>query len=409
MKGTTFVCVFLTTVLFALFWAADVSAQIRFAGNAEGWSVNGVIIDSSNIPEELYVIADSLLPTHAFSVGVSHGSFPMRVIVNDVTYEIWSDRIIESCSTRKASHKIRIYQDSLIAGRWGRRWNREKSARETEPSLLVTSFKGDGRETDLIVNYGIPLESIYDHSGDTIKVNANFRTLLKDDQGEASVERIRDVNHLVASQVVAFPDQHLWVDTQQMEVSPGTHELVVVQTAGEKMVEIQHQEITLPDYNQNGVTLSDIMLAYSVEQAENDVSPTANEILRKDHSILPAPRDVFLTEWPVYLYFEIYGLALDGQGKTNFDVEITLEPENTDRGVRRVVRGIFRRNRGRKGVSVSYRESGAQSEESLYQILDISDQKEGLHTLTLVVRDNETGEESRRAQSLFLQSPPCGE
>ncbi|MXX98196.1 MAG: hypothetical protein F4065_06800 [Rhodothermaceae bacterium] len=408
MKGITFICV-LATVLFALFWTAEVSAQIRFAGNAEGWSVNGVIIDSSNIPEDLYVIADSLLSTHAFSVGVSHGSFPMRVIVNDVTYEIWSDRIIESCSTRKASHEIRIYQDSLIAGPWGRRWNREKSARETELSLLVNSFKGDGRETDLIVNYGIPLESIYDFSGDTIKVDANFRTLLKDDKGEASVERTRDVNHLVASQVVAFPDQHLWVDTQEMEVSPGMHELVVVQTTGEKTVEFQYQEVMLPDYNQNGVTLSDIMLAYSVEQVENDVSPTANEILRKDHSILPAPRNVFLTEWPVYLYFEIYGLALDGRGKTNFDVEVTLEPVNTDRGLRRAVKGIFRRNRHRKGVSVSYKESGSQSEELLYQILDISDQKEGLYMLTLVVRDNETGEESERTQSLFLQRPPCSE
>ena len=368
--------------------------------------MNGKIIDSRNIPEELYDILQKHLvkyPTGFYTYDLD-SSFPMRVNINDVAYEIWADRIIESCNPRTASREIWIDRDELILGSTGHR-----SKKISEPSLLVTSFKGDGREADLIVNYGIPLESIYDHSGDTIKVDANFRTLLKDNQGEALVERTRDVNHLVANRVVAFPDQHLWVDTQQMEVSPGTHELVVVQTAGEKMVEIQHQEITLPDYNQNGVTLSDIMLAYSVEQAENDVSPTANEILRKDHSILPAPRNVFLTEWPVYLYFEIYGLALDGQGKTNFDVEITLEPENTDRGVRRVVRGIFRRNRGRKGVSVSYRESGAQSEESLYQILDISDQREGLYTLTLVVRDNETGEESERTQSLFLKRPPCGE
>lgn len=406
MKCTIFVRA-LTIVLFAFLVTARVSAQIRFAGDENGLSVNGKIIDSSNMPEKLSVIVDSLMPPHGFSVGDLSQSFPMRVIVNDVVYEIWADRIIESCNPRNASHWIAIYKDSLEAGRLRRR-NKKKSAKP-KPSLLVTSFNGDGQETDLFVSYGIPLESIYDFSGDTIKVDANFRTLLKDDKGEASVERIRDVNHLVASQVVAFPDQHLWVDTQQMEVQPGTHELVVVQTAGEKMVEIQHQEITLPDYNQNGVILSDVMLAYSVEQVENEVSPTANEILRKDHSILPAPRNVFLTEWPVYLYFEIYGLALDGRGKTNFDVEVTLEPVNTDRGLRRAVKGIFRRNKHRKGVSVSYKESGSQSEESLYQILDISDQKEGLYMLTLVVRDNETGEESERTQSLFLQRPPCSE
>ena len=121
--------------------------------------------------------------------------------------------------------------------------------------------------------------------------------------------------------------------------------------------------------------------------------------------LLPAPRNVYLTEWPIYLYFEIYGLTLDAREKTDYDVEIKLEPEDTSRGIRR----LFRRNRGREGVSVSYRESGSQSEESLYQILDISDQKTGPYTLTLVVRDNETGEESSRTQSLFLERSPCNE
>ena len=404
MKGTTFVCV-LTTVLFALLLTVGVSAQVRFAGYGTGWSVNGKIVDSSNIPAELYDILRKHLVKYpkGFYTYDLDSSFPMRVIINDTTYEIWADRIIESCNPRNASRKIRIDRDELILASTGHR-----SKKISEPSLLVNSFKGDGREVDLIVNYGIPLESIYDHSGDTIKVNANFRTLLKDDQGEAFVERTRDVNRFAANRVVAFPDQHLWVDTQQMQVLSGTHELVVVQTTGENTVEFRHQEVMLPDYNQNGVTLSDIMLAYSVEQAESEASSNTSEIIRNNLSILPAPRNVFLTEWPVYLYFEIYGLALDGRGETDYDVEITLEPENTDRRVRRVIKGIFRRNRGRKGVSVSYRESGSQSEETLYQILDISDQEEGPYTLTLLVRDNETGEESERTQSLFLQRPPCG-
>ena len=52
---------------------------------------------------------------------------------------------------------------------------------------------------------------------------------------------------------------------------------------------------------------------------------------------------------------------------------------------------------------MSYRGNGPEPEEALYQILDVSDQKTGIYTLTLSVRDNETGKESERVQDLFLQ------
>ena len=201
---------------------------------------------------------------------------------------------------------------------------------------------------------------------------------------------------------MSFAEQHLWVDTQEMRVPSGTHELSVeFETASGQTVAVQRREITVPDYNQPGVILSDIMLAYSVEQAENGAPGGAAEVVRKDLSILPAPWSVYSTEWPIYLYFEIYGLDLNAQGSTDYDVEITLEPKNTDRGVRRVVRGIF--GRDREGVSVSYKGSGSQTEEYLYQILDASDQETGLYTLTLVVRDNATSKKSERTQDLFLE------
>ena len=58
-------------------------------------------------------------------------------------------------------------------------------------------------------------------------------------------------------------------------------------------------------------------------------------------------------------------------------------------------------------MSVSSRGNSSEPEVSLYQILDISDQKTGLYTLTLSVRDNETGEESVRIQDLFCIDGSC--
>ncbi len=411
MKRATFIHA-LTAVLFAFFVITDVSAQIRFAGNKNGLSVNGKIIDSSGMPESLYdIVMEHMLIQQSslgFSVYESDGSFPMRVKINDVTYEIWGDRIVESCETRSASHEIQILPDIVEAGPVGP--SSKASSRQIEPSFLVNSFKGDGQQVELIVSYGIPVEFAYDRSDKMIARKANVRTFLFTDQREIIlVERTRNFDYS-ANQGMVFSDQHLWVDTQQMQVSSDVHGLSMkFETDSGKTVAIQRQEVTLPDYDQSGVILSDIMLAYSVEQTENGIPLSEDEILRKDLSILPAPRNVYLTEWPTYLYFEVYGLTLNTRGKTDYDIEIKLEPEDTSRGIRRLFGGVFRRNRDREGVSVSYRASGSQSEESLYQILDVGDQKTGPYVLTLVVRDNETGEESKRTRSLFLERLPCSE
>ena len=403
MRRETFIHA-LTAVLFAVILITDVAAQIRFAGDENGLNVNGKIIDPSGMPERLNdIVTEQMLPTGAFSVYDSVGSFPMRVEINNVTYEIWGDRIVESCRTRNVYAKIQIQPNMVEIGP-GR--SRKASGRQIEPSFLVNSFKGEGQQVELIVNYGIPVEFTDVRSDEMTAKTANVRTFLFTDQREIIlVERTRNFDYSTNKGMV-FPDQHLWVDTQQMQVSSDVRGLSMKFEADSgNTVAIQRQEVTLPDYDQSGVILSDIMLAYSVEQTENGIPLSENEILRKDLSILPAPRNVYLTEWPIYLYFEVYGLTPNARGKTDYDIEITLEPEQTTRGIRR----LFRRKKDREGVSVSYRGSGSESEESLYQILDISDQKTGSYALTLVARDNETGEESKRTQSLFLERLLCSE
>ncbi|MCY4673368.1 MAG: hypothetical protein OXD43_06360 [Bacteroidetes bacterium] len=415
-------------LLVAFFVTVDVSAQVYFVADEKRISVNGRIIESSNLPKNL----PDLVP-RGFSL-YSVGSFPMRVKINDLTYEIWRDRIVESCGTGNLSFKLQIGPDPDFIEIATMGSGSKEPRHQIETPFLVNSFKGDGQETDLFINYGIPpesipdlpkttiasadfhtyaaLDSIIDYPNGTIEVNANVTSYLSDDQGETHAERTKNIDGFSTNQIVAFPDQNLLVGTQQMQLQPGTYELfVVLEMASKETHGVWTREISVPDYDQIGVTLSDIMLAYSVEQAENGVPPSTNEIIRNDLSILPAPRSLYSTELPIYLYFEIYGLTLNAQGRTDYDVEITLEPKNTDRRIRRVIRSIFGKKRNREGVSVSYTENGSLREESLYQILDVSDQKTGPYTLTLVVRDNETGKESERTQSLFLErwGFPCSE
>ena len=458
-----------TAVLLALIITVDVSAQIRFAGDNNGLSVNGKTINTGNLHESLFNIAEILSATSdSFGFQVfADGAFPMRAKINGSSYEIWRDRIIESCETSNADHEVQVHlrpdplvmigtrgkprklgtlvkfqirrdpqlQPISLVSAWIKHGEENAFSHQVETSFLVYSFKGDGQQTDLlinygvgwipindqgetlvertqnydtlkgdgqqadlIVNYGVRLEPMYNRSDGMPVENANLSTFLINDQGDTLAERTRNFDYST-NQVKAFPDKYLWVDTKKMQVSSDAHNLMVVQKADGQTTDLRRREIKVPGYDQAGLRISDVMLAYSVEQTESSIPPSANEIVRKGFSILPAARNVYSTEWPIYLYFEVYGLALNAQGRTDYDVEIELEPKNADYRVR----GLFRWKRGREGVSVGYKGNSSEPEESLYQILDVSDQDTGLYTLTLTVRDNETGEESERVQDLFLQ------
>ena len=402
MRSRTFTYA-LTAVLLAFFLTANVSAQIRFAGDKNGLHVNEKIIDTGNLHESLLNVVEILRTQsgrESFAVATT-GGFPMRARINGVVYEVWRDRIVESCDTRNADHEIQVRPDpsDIIKASYSYQRAQTASGPELGMPLLISSFKGDGRQADIFVNYGTPLDSIHDRSDGMTADYSSISTFVINDQGDTLAERTRNFNY--SNMVKVFPDQDLWVDTQQMQVSSDEHDLMVVQKADGQTMDMWHRYVKVPNYGRAGLMLSSVMHAYSVEQTENGVPPSTNEIVRRGFTIWPAPRKVYSTEWPIYLYFEVYGLALNALGKTDYDVEITLEPKNADRRVRR----LFRRNRdkGREGVSVSYRGNGLEPEESLYQILDVSDQKTGFYTLTVSVRDNETGEESGRIQDLFLR------
>ena len=100
MKRTTFIHS-TTILLVAFFVTAGVSAQIDLESNEKGLKVNGKIIDSSDLPESL---SNIVLGPH-FSLH-SGGSFPIWVTINDVQYEVWEDRIVESDRTGKVSFKL---------------------------------------------------------------------------------------------------------------------------------------------------------------------------------------------------------------------------------------------------------------------------------------------------------------
>ncbi len=278
----------------------------------------------------------------------------------------------------------------------------EAPGRQIEIPVLATAFRGDGSRTDLYVHYGIPLNE-YDRDKEYVEITANAGTFLISEQRDILVERRRTIYGLPIDQVVYFKEQELWVDTQVMGSPPGSHEISVeFATASGLTVAVERRTVDVPDFNADEVRLSDIMLAYGVEETLDGNPLGPNEIVRGNLSIQPAPWPVYGSDWPIYLYFEAYNLGQGTGGMTDYDVEITLTPKDTRGGLRRTLGALV--GGGQQGVSVSYHGSGTTAQESLYQILDASRQDMGLYTLNLTVVDNVTGRRAEREQDLFLEN-----
>lgn len=281
------------------------------------------------------------------------------------------------------------------------RYDYEAPGRQIEMPYLVTAFKGEGGKTNLYVNYGIPIQQ-YDPNKDLIDLTANTGTFLINDNRDILVERRRTLYGLATEQVVSFEDTKLWVDSQTLEALPGAHEVSVeFETAGGHTVAVQRRTIDIPNFESDRLALSDLLLAYRIEEAPDGKPMSKADIVRDGLSVLPAPWSVFSHMQPIYLYFEVYNLAKDADGRTDYQMEALLVPKTEERGVSKVVKGIF--GGGRKGVSVSLPGSGTSSDDGQYLILDATNQDTGFYTLVLKVRDNIAKRDVETQQDLFLE------
>ena len=280
------------------------------------------------------------------------------------------------------------------------RYEYEAPGRQIEIPYLVTIFKGDGEEADLYVHYGIPITAENDPNS-MINVTANVGAFLISEDRDILVERRRTVYGLRNAQIMEFKDTNLWVDTQEMQAPSGNHEVSMeFETASGATVAVQRRNIEVPRFTEERLTLSDMMLAYQIEESDEKTPASASDITRYGLSITPAPWSVFSATQPIYLYFEIYNLELNQAGQTDYEMEALLIPKDKGRGLGRLVRNIFG---GTGGVSVTVPGAGDSLNDAQYLILDAANQETGLYTLVLRVRDNVGRRTVETEQDLFLE------
>jgi hypothetical protein len=257
---------------------------------------------------------------------------------------------------------------------------------------LVSAFKGERGSADVYVAFGVPVAER--PAAGPLALALRTGVFVLDESGRAVAEARSSPASLPRAQIHALPQATLYVEAPVLAVPPGAYALVAeFDAAGGRVAGYDREPLAVPDFARDGLRLSDLLLAYHVEEAEGGASPGA--VRRRGYEIVPAPWAVFGRSQPLYLYVEAYGLETDAGGEARYEVEAALVPADERGGLRR----LWDRARGEQlaeGVSVAFEAGGRGRDQGRYFVLDVADQRAGAYVLALRVQQGERAAETMR-------------
>ncbi len=273
----------------------------------------------------------------------------------------------------------------------------DANGKRVEFPYLTSNFKGADGTVDVYIPYGIPVKYNALQQDRTLSLTSGA-FLMSEDTGLLGENRAM-LSDVKMGDVTRFNGAALWLDAHHLVAKPGTYRLSVeFETGSGAGVGFHRSEIDLPDFRGGGLRLSDLLLAYLVEEVGASVTEAPEGTLLRDGLLIkPAPWGVFNKAQPMYLYFEMYNLRRDADNKTRYEVETVLVENREEKGLEKVLKRAFR-GRAKEGVSVRFENVGSDADESQYLILETQDQPAGTYMLVMRVHDliGETIVETRR-------------
>ena len=146
----------------------------------------------------------------------------------------------------------------------------------------------------------------------------------------------------------------------------------------------------------NRLSLSTLKPAFDISRTDRD-GKTTRDIFK----IIPNPTRTFPHNDPVYIYYEIYDLAFNTEGKTDYTVRFTLQ-KTGKRGLAKRIFGVFSSGKSYQ-VSVESNQTGDRRDVSDYIIFDMSNVKRGEYELSLYVTDHIMDETAVADRTIFLK------
>lgn len=255
------------------------------------------------------------------------------------------------------------------------------------------------RESDEIdvfhLSYAIPIQNLLDNDvkTDSVLLEVGFKIL--DRQAKIQDHQIRNIwiNETSMGQIA----DDLFIDEFIFPLEHKPHNVTLhVRTPQNKKLNGWRWAQPAALGVRDKLAISTLKLAFNVTP-KSDL-----ELRHRDElNILPNPTKRFYKKDPVFVYYEIYNLLLDGKGQSDYSVNFSLKELDKSSFVKKIT-GIFSSGEEYK-ISVQSNQVGLNRTMSDYISFDMEKAKAGSYNLILEVIDNVSGEKARSQTLLELK------
>jgi GWxTD domain-containing protein len=271
----------------------------------------------------------------------------------------------------------------------------------------TTDFMAINANSNVHIYYGLPISEL-EFKRDILGVRVNYEsTFAVFDQDWNEVNRVYNQRSYQLKQEP--PKQNkglLMVDKQTLNLPPGEyHYSVSVRDLGSDHLGIYKGDMEVTQYEPNQFNVSQVVLASNITELEEGQRP--GKFSRGRLNVMPLPSRTFRLDQSVFVYYEVYFLEKDSEGKKQYNVDFTIEADKLDRNLVSKIVGSFGNLLGsddsEKGkITLTFEKEA--NPERMVQVewisIDISDSPPGEYNLNIVVTDLATGKKVSR-ESVF--------
>ena len=347
-------------------------------------------------------------------VWIRYGRYVNRVRTLIPHREIWTyeDFSMDFFSYDSVHWKLESMKDerwALVPGGWGRSQilssNFYLPERYVDPyrdqkyglPVQVGFFKAREGQVKVALSWGIPKRQLqYLKLYGTYQVDLDAGIFVHRSNGQ-EVTNIR-------WEPEAFRD--VWTDSLKERYLLGQRDLVLapdqqdadslalsleIRDGGKNTVGVFRDTVFVQTFPDDVVSMSSVLLASHAGEGKEGIE------------VIPNPLRTFEADELLYIYFEIYNLVRDEFGQTDFSVTYRVGPPDlrrfSDKRDRKAIAQLgISDDRWRISVSTDYR--GGDMQETIYLSVDLSELGPGVHLLSIVVTDRQTGLQAWR-ETLF--------
>ena len=277
-----------------------------------------------------------------------------------------------------------------------------------DPMDSVITFKGENGKT--VVEYAFAL--LPDEFGAFRSATGSYAILhvevnLYTDSWELVAEAGQQARRLRTVPQIQIRGIPLFVDATRMEVDPGEYLLTTMLLDPETGKRSTAEEVVeLPDYSGDQLMVSNILPAARITQVEPGREGT---FIRGDLEVLPLPGRALQVDQPLFIYYEIYNLAKDEFGATDYQIDYSVAeaPQEMALATRlfQGLRSLVGAGRKRAVITSSVSGSGISNDVRSFLEIDLSGLPPQTYEIELRITDLLKG--STATSYLLLRTLPA--